>query len=458
MGELEVERARSQRPPAQRPAAADHRPAERRRGADRRPLRRRRRRLQRLRRLHRDLGAAPAADPRHVAQRPVLGVRRGLRRVRRREDQDDRRRLPGRGRPARHRPADPSAAAADLALAMRAAVDAAGDPWQVRIGLHAGPVVAGVIGTQQVRLRPVGRRGQRGQPPRDDGAARPDPGLRGRRRGAGRRVRARAARRDRAQGQGLDRDVPAARRRRATADVGGRRRLRVPAAGPRRPGPLRRRLGAPGLAPTPGAGAARVGASPAQDHGYCAANRRPTTRRVTRSPCRSVVTVDRGSSADLFPQLEPTGLAGDRASLATPPGVEARNRRTRGTGCLAIARGRFDGAGAVRRRWSQPPRAPGGTTPPSRAAARPRQPDRSRPLRSHAAAAAEPPPSGRSPSAEPGTRAAEPAPPRDRRRRQPQRTRRRRAAAPHQTALTAAVSAARPSFASAKSIPVFGSV
>jgi class 3 adenylate cyclase len=38
-------------------------------------------------------------------------------------------------------------AAADLTLAMQAAVRDAGDPWQVRIGLHRGPVVAGVIGT-----------------------------------------------------------------------------------------------------------------------------------------------------------------------------------------------------------------------------------------------------------------------------------------------------------------------
>ncbi|HEV2006857.1 MAG TPA: adenylate/guanylate cyclase domain-containing protein [Candidatus Limnocylindrales bacterium] len=40
-------------------------------------------------------------------------------------------------------------AAADLTLAMRAAVDAAGAPWQIRIGLHSGPVVAGVIGTSK---------------------------------------------------------------------------------------------------------------------------------------------------------------------------------------------------------------------------------------------------------------------------------------------------------------------
>jgi adenylate cyclase len=40
-------------------------------------------------------------------------------------------------------------AAADLTLAMRAAVEAAGAPWQIRIGLHSGPVVAGVIGTSK---------------------------------------------------------------------------------------------------------------------------------------------------------------------------------------------------------------------------------------------------------------------------------------------------------------------
>ena len=38
-------------------------------------------------------------------------------------------------------------AAADLALAMRAAVEAAGSPWQIRIGVDAGPVAAGIIGT-----------------------------------------------------------------------------------------------------------------------------------------------------------------------------------------------------------------------------------------------------------------------------------------------------------------------
>ena len=40
-------------------------------------------------------------------------------------------------------------AAADLALAMQAAVVAVGPLWQVRIGLHSGPVVAGVIGSSK---------------------------------------------------------------------------------------------------------------------------------------------------------------------------------------------------------------------------------------------------------------------------------------------------------------------
>ena len=43
----------------------------------------------------------------------------------------------------------PAEACADLALAMRDAVAAAGPPWQVRIGVHRGPVVAGVIGTSK---------------------------------------------------------------------------------------------------------------------------------------------------------------------------------------------------------------------------------------------------------------------------------------------------------------------
>jgi class 3 adenylate cyclase len=44
---------------------------------------------------------------------------------------------------------DHVAAAADLALAMLAAVDDAGPPWRIRIGVHRGPVIAGVIGTSK---------------------------------------------------------------------------------------------------------------------------------------------------------------------------------------------------------------------------------------------------------------------------------------------------------------------
>ena len=44
---------------------------------------------------------------------------------------------------------DPVTAAADLALAMRDAVHRAGDPWRIRIGIHVGEVMAGVIGTRK---------------------------------------------------------------------------------------------------------------------------------------------------------------------------------------------------------------------------------------------------------------------------------------------------------------------
>jgi adenylate cyclase len=39
--------------------------------------------------------------------------------------------------------------AADLALTMLSVVEAAGPPWRIRIGIHSGPVVAGVIGTNK---------------------------------------------------------------------------------------------------------------------------------------------------------------------------------------------------------------------------------------------------------------------------------------------------------------------
>src|SRR4051812_39877692 len=44
---------------------------------------------------------------------------------------------------------DPLVATAELALDMLAAVETTEGRWQIRIGIHAGPVAAGVIGTRK---------------------------------------------------------------------------------------------------------------------------------------------------------------------------------------------------------------------------------------------------------------------------------------------------------------------
>ncbi len=147
MAELEDERARSRAPPAEHPAAVDHRPPERRRAliADR----------------YDDVAVVfsdfvgfteisarlPGRDACVVAERDVLGVRCGVRGARRREDQDDRRCLPRRRRtPGGLEPApDPGACPAIFTRPpiwpsrCSSAVDAAGPPWQIRIGIHRGP-------------------------------------------------------------------------------------------------------------------------------------------------------------------------------------------------------------------------------------------------------------------------------------------------------------------------------
>ena len=113
-------------------------------------------------------------------------------------------------------------AAADLTLAMRAAVDEAGAPWQVRIGLHSGPVVAGVIGTSKFvydlwgdAVNVASRLETAAPPGRIQVSERVAEAL-------GRCVRARAARGDRAEGQGLDAGVlPARAQERTDAGVIG---------------------------------------------------------------------------------------------------------------------------------------------------------------------------------------------------------------------------------------------
>ena len=80
--------------------------------------------------------------------------------------------LPGSG-------GDHVGAAADLALAMRAAVATAGEPWQVRIGIHRGPVVAGVIGTSKFVYDLWGDAVNVASRLETTAPRRPDPGVRG---------------------------------------------------------------------------------------------------------------------------------------------------------------------------------------------------------------------------------------------------------------------------------------
>jgi hypothetical protein len=51
--------------------------------------------------------------------------------------------------------------------------------WTIRIGMHSAPLVAGIIGYQEIRLRSVGRHGQYRQPHGIPWPARQDSGLGG---------------------------------------------------------------------------------------------------------------------------------------------------------------------------------------------------------------------------------------------------------------------------------------
>ena len=58
---------------------------------------------------------------------------------------------------------DPVVAAVSLAIEMRDTVVAAADRWHIRIGVHAGPVVAGVIGTRKFAYDVWGDTVERGE-------------------------------------------------------------------------------------------------------------------------------------------------------------------------------------------------------------------------------------------------------------------------------------------------------
>jgi class 3 adenylate cyclase len=138
-----------------------------------------------------------------------------------------------------------TAGMAEFALAMLATLEQINQtleiPFQIRIGIHTGPVIAGVIGVN----KRLGRHGEPREPPRGARPARPDSHLGGDPPGARGRVRLRAARPDRHQGHGQDRDRvprqpqarPRARRRPGRQRRTGRdaeRRLRTPGPAGRR--------------------------------------------------------------------------------------------------------------------------------------------------------------------------------------------------------------------------------
>ena len=96
------------------------------------------------------------------------------------EDQDHRRRLHGGRRAARAAPRPRRGGrrhgAGHARGGRRAHRRPSGQPLPVRIGIDTGPVVAGVIGSDEVHLRPVGRHREHRQPHGVARRARPHPG------------------------------------------------------------------------------------------------------------------------------------------------------------------------------------------------------------------------------------------------------------------------------------------
>ena len=136
-------------PPPQRPARAGRRRAEGHRDERAPVLRRRDGPLLRPRGVHEDLGLDRAARADRGAQRDLHALRRDHGAARLRAHQDDRRRLPRRVRHARAERRTHARTMVTAAVEMLGSMRRHAAAWPIRIGIHSGPLVGGIVGVKK---------------------------------------------------------------------------------------------------------------------------------------------------------------------------------------------------------------------------------------------------------------------------------------------------------------------